>query len=329
VQFVRLEPDQAPNEGGSVFSSSGDIIRKAAFPPEQAKFGRSTGHGVRELLRPAASGAALIAQGLFTALFPSDCRLCSAPLTNISRLPVCRSCLLAMPPLTASTCEICGARLGADHSASANRICPACQESRPQFIKAAAYGAYDGGLRELIHLLKYEQIEPAAGVLGQMMAEAIQKLSLIADSILVVPVPLHRSKRRQRGFNQAELIARAALKINALPAAKLATDVLERTRPTVSQIGLTRPQRVENIRGAFRVRHPSRVSGRNVILVDDVLTTGTTVSECARVLRKAGAEKVWVATVARTLKESGFESRRFRPEGAALGEASMKTAKAS
>jgi ComF family protein len=279
-------------------------------------------------LRSAASGAALVARGLFTALFPSDCRLCSIPLTNISRLPVCQSCLLAMVPLAVSTCEICGERLGADYSA-ANQICPACQESRPQFIKAAAYGAYDGGLRELIHLLKYEQVGPAAGVLGQMLAEAIQKLSPIADSILVIPVPLHRSKRRQRGFNQAELIARAALKIDGLQAAELATDVLERTRPTVSQIGLTRPQRVENIRGAFRIRHPSRVSGRNVVLVDDVLTTGTTASECARILLKAGAEKVWIATVARTLKESGFESGRFRPEGAALGEASMKTAKAS
>jgi ComF family protein len=329
VQFVRLEPDQAPNEGGSVFSSSGDIIRKAAFPPEEAKFGRSTGHGVRNLLRSAASAAAVLAQGLFTALFPSDCRLCSTPLTNISRLPVCPSCLLAMVPISASTCEICGERLGVDYSASANQICPACQESRPHFTKAAAYGAYDGGLRELIHLLKYEQVAPAAGVLGHMLAEAIQKLSPIADSILVIPVPLHRSKRRQRGFNQAELIARAALKINALPSAKLAGDVLERTRPTVSQIGLTRPQRVENIRGAFRVRHPSRVSGRNIVLVDDVLTTGTTVSECARILRKAGAEKVWIATVARTLKEGGFESGRFRPEGAALGEASMKIAKAS
>jgi hypothetical protein len=116
VQFVRLEPDQAPNEGGSVFSSTGDIIRKAAFPPEEAKFGRSTGHGARDLLRSAASGAALVAQGLFTALFPSDCRLCGIPLTNISRLPVCQSCLLAMVPLAVSTFEICGERLGADYA---------------------------------------------------------------------------------------------------------------------------------------------------------------------------------------------------------------------
>ncbi len=319
MQFVRLEPDQAPNEGGSVFSSSGDLIRKGAFSPEEAKFGRSTGPGAR-ILRSTASGAALIAQGFFTAFFPSDCRLCSTPLTNISRLPVCPRCLLAMVPLADPTCEICGERL-ADFSVSQNQICPACQEMRPYFVKAVAYGAYDGELRELIHLLKYEQVEPAAGVLGRMLAKAIHKLGPIADSILVVPVPLCRSKRRERGFNQAELIARAALKGAALRC-ELRSDVLERTRSTASQIGLTRPQRIENIRGAFRVPHLNRVAGRAVLVVDDVLTTGTTASECARVLRKAGAEKIFVATVARTLKESGFESAKFRPLGASMSKAS-------
>jgi ComF family protein len=225
-----------------------------------------------------------------------------------------------MVPLAGSTCEICGEKLS-DVSVSQNQICPACQEQRPHFIKAVAYGAYDAGLRELIHLLKYEQVEPAAGVLGKMLARAIQKLGPIADSILVVPVPLYRSKRRERGFNQAELIARAALKGESV-GCELRADVLERTRPTVSQIGLTRSQRIENIRGAFRVPHLNRVAGRTVLLVDDVLTTGTTASECARILRKAGAEKVWVATVARTLKESGFESAKFRPPGATIAKAS-------
>ncbi len=321
MQFVRLEPDQAPNEGGSVFSSSGDIIRKAAFPPEEAKFGRSTGHGARKLLRSAASGAALVAQGVFTALFPSDCRLCGTPLTNISRLPVCQSCLLAMVPITGSTCAICGEHLDSG-VASDDQICPACGESRPYFSKAAAYGAYDAELRDLIHLLKYERVEPAAGVLGRMLAAAIQKLSPTADSILVLPVPLHSSKRRERGFNQAELIARAALKISTLPTAELATDVLERTRPRVSQIGLTRPQRLENIRGAFRVQHLNTVSGRNILLVDDVLTTGTTASECARILRKAGAKQICVATVARTLKQNGSEIGRYRPEQLMIAKAS-------
>jgi ComF family protein len=189
-------------------------------------------------------------------------------------------------------------------------------------MKAAAYGAYDDELRELIHLLKYERVESAAKALGGMLAEAIQKLGSMADGVLVVPVPLYRSKRRERGFNQAELIARTAVKRNAMSGLKLATDVLARTRPTVSQIGLTRPQRVENMRGAFRVVHPNKVVGSSVILVDDVLTTGTTASECARVLRKAGAEKIWVATVARTLKERGFESGRFTPQNVMIAKAS-------
>jgi ComF family protein len=271
-------------------------------------------------LRSTASGAALIAQGVFTAVFPSDCRLCGTPLTNISRLPVCSGCLLAIAPLAGPTCEVCGERVSG-FSVLPNQICAACQESRPHFVKAAAYGAYDGELRELIHLLKYEQVEPAAGVLGQMLGAAIHKLGPLADSVLVVPVPLYRSKRRERGFNQAELIARAAMKGEGFRC-ELRADVLERTRPTVSQIGLTRPQRIENLRGAFRVPHLNRVAGRTILLVDDVLTTGTTASECARVLRKAGAEKVWIATVARTLKESGFGNGKFQPPGASIAKAS-------
>jgi ComF family protein len=113
---------------------------------------------------------------------------------------------------------------------------------------------------------------------------------------------LHASKHRQRGFNQAELIAQNALKTMHEKRFQLATNVLERVRPTISQIGLTRHQRQENIRGAFKVVHLSKVSGRDVLLVDDVMTTGTTAAECARVLRRAKAKNVWVATVARTLK---------------------------
>ena len=271
-------------------------------------------------MRSTASGVALIAQGVFAVIFPSECRLCGTPLTNISRLPVCSSCLLAITPLEVSTCEICGERVSGV-SVSSNQICSACQELRPHFAKAAAYGAYDGELRELIHLLKYEQVEPAATVLGRMLAKAIDKLSPIADSMLVVPVPLHRAKRRQRGFNQAEMIARAAIRTSTLHC-EFGTDVLERTRPTVSQIGLTRAQRIENVHGAFRVAHLNRVAGRAILLVDDVLTTGTTASECARILRKAGAEKVWVATVARTLKESSSQSGNFLSRNETIAKAS-------
>jgi ComF family protein len=119
----------------------------------------------------------------------------------------------------------------------------------------------------------------------------------------VVPVPLHARKLRQRGFNQTELIVREALKIGGGNGRLvLCSGVLERRRETQSQIGLTRHQRRENIRGAFAVAKPEQIVSREVLLVDDVFTTGTTVSECARVLLRAGASKIYVATVARTLK---------------------------
>jgi ComF family protein len=183
--------------------------------------------------------------------------------------------------------------------------CPVCRRVERPFLRAAAYGSYDGGLRELIHLLKYNGVRPAAGVLGRMLAEAIAGLEreFGAEKILVIPVPLYKGRRRQRGFNQAELIARAALKAcTAGERLLLATDTLVRTRATQSQIGLTSHQRRENMRGAFAVARAAEVTGREIVLVDDVYTTGTTAMECARMLRKAGAAKVWVATVARTLK---------------------------
>jgi len=209
-----------------------------------------------------------------------------------------------MTPVSGETCNVCGEGLPELSRTSEFQTCSACQDSRPLFAKATAYGAYRGELRELIHLLKYEGVLPARHVLGRMLAEAIAKLNIWEGPVLVVPVPLYSSKKRQRGFNQSELIARTALKNVDTLNFQLLTDVLVRERDTVSQIGLTRPQRAENIRGAFRVAHPSRLAGHKILLVDDVLTTGTTASECARVLRKAGAESVWVATVGRTLKEN-------------------------
>jgi len=265
---------------------------------------------------PWVSWASGIAAGLFATLFPSDCRICSAPLINISRLPVCEDCLAAMRPIKGGLCSICGERLmspfafAAELSSTetAEALCGLCRRLEPPYVKATAYGSYESGLRELIHLLKYNQVRPAANVLGRMLAEAIEDLRplLASSQVVVVPVPLHVRKLRQRGFNQSELIARAAVKLQ--PAAirlELCATALERRRETKSQIGLSRHQRRENIRGAIVVAKPEEVSGRNVLVVDDVFTTGTTVSECARVLRRAGASKVYVATVARTLKTEG------------------------
>jgi ComF family protein len=190
------------------------------------------------------------------------------------------------------------------------------------FARSVAYGSYENELRELVHLLKYEGVRPAANVLGLMLAEAIRKIEPALPPVVVplIPVPLYRAKLRRRGFNQAELIARAALKVHSCDGRlKLYPNLLIRKRDTASQIGLTSHQRRENLRGAFVIKSCEAVKGHEVLLMDDVYTTGATVSECARVLRRAGATKVWVATVARTLKISA-QHVGFEPQSAGVEE---------
>jgi len=277
--------------------------REAAFSSTGFRIPPAHGHaaGSRHWAEQAAAS-------LFFTFFPADCRICNAPLIEISRLPVCQTCLEALRPLAGILCSVCGeALLSLAFMDRPEPQCGLCQRLHPPFERAVAYGSYDGGLRDLIHLLKYQQVRPAAAVLGRMLAEAIVGLeaNLPAGLIAVVPVPLHERKRAQRGFNQSEVIGRAALKQLRRPERfQLLTDTLVRRRETESQIGLTRHQRRENLRGAFKVDDPAQIVKRNVLLVDDVFTTGTTASECANVLRRAGANRVYVATVARTLKVS-------------------------
>ena len=294
---------RAPGE--AVFSSSEDRIRASQASVKEVDASDVPSHS-----RTWASHAA---ESLFAVLFPSDCRICGEPLIRISRLPVCQSCLEHIRPVEGRLCSVCGKRVLSSYAAAGPDgalVCPVCRRVQAPFAAAVAYGSYEGGLRELIHLLKYSGVRPAANVLGRMLAETICRTdfadttqSTADDGIVVIPVRLHKTRRHQRGFNQAELIARAALKLIANPNRfRLADNVLQRQRDTHSQIGLTSHQRRENMRGAFVVTRTEEVNAREVLLVDDVYTTGTTVSECARVLRRAGASRVRVATVARTLR---------------------------
>jgi len=182
-----------------------------------------------------------------------------------------------------------------------------CARNERYWKRAASFGAYDGVLRGLVHLLKYDGVRPAARKLGEILAAGAAAIAgqVSAAEILLVPVPLHRHRQGERGFNQAEMIAAHARP--RLPPllgrdVRVETGALIRRRPTDSQVGLTLQQRQEQMRGCFEVAAPARVKGRGVLLVDDVLTTGATASECARVLLRAGAAGVWVLTAARTMR---------------------------
>jgi ComF family protein len=166
-------------------------------------------------------------------------------------------------------------------------------------------------MRAAIHALKYGRLHPAAQRLGQMLANAIAQLATEAPAdLLVIPVPLHRSRYAQRGFNQSRSLAAQALqflrRIHPEWRLTLASSALMRLRATGSQAGLTPRQRRLNVRGAFSVSDPSRVSGQHILVVDDILTTGATARAAAQTLLKAGAASVWVATLARAQRAVPF-----------------------
>jgi len=180
--------------------------------------------------------------------------------------------------------------------------CRACRLAEPGFEQAVSYGDYDGELRALIQLLKFDRMEMLADALGERLARAVLKLEGVAGpELLVVAVPLFGARQRERGYNQSVLLAdRALARLRKLrPEWRLvaAHGVMRRTRRTEAQYVLSQRERRLNLRGAFAV--VGDVAGREVLVLDDIMTSGATARECARVLKAAGAAKVWVATVAR------------------------------
>lgn len=210
----------------------------------------------------------------------------------------CRGCLSAVAPLTSPFCPRCGvmfrSRAGDDH------LCGRCLEQPPAFRMARAAFAYDRSLVDVIQCFKYKGKTRLAGPLGALLGRTFARYWEGEAVDLVLPVPLHPRRLRRRGFNQSDLLLRKWQK-RAGPAAvpPIASGVLRRARTTVPQAGLGRREREANIRGAFAVRRPEQVIGRHILLVDDVITTGTTVGECARALLDSGAARVDVLALAR------------------------------
>lgn len=227
-------------------------------------------------------------------LYPRDCPECNAPSDREGRY-WCWSCFRKIELFAQhGGCDICGQRTegGVAHSF----VCGACLAQRPRFDRARAAADFTHTLREQIHAFKYQGAMWMRHDLCDVLEGAARTHFHVATVDVVMPVPLHRLRRRSRSFNQSALLAEElARRIDR----RCDAQSLVRVRDTATQTKLNAARRRENIAGAFEVKRPEWVAQRCVLLVDDVMTTGATLDECARALKSAGARTVWAVTVAR------------------------------
>jgi len=232
----------------------------------------------------------LALDSLLAVVLAPSCASCGALLDRPIDGPVCGPCWQAILPLTPPLCDRCGDPLPSWRSDSDR--CRRCRRMRRAIDRARAIGEYEGALRAILQALKYEGRRSLARPLGAMMRH--RGADVLAGAECVVPVPLHPSRRRHRGFNQAADLARRL--------GRPVVEALRRVRATPTQTGLPAAQRHRNVRDAFALTRAGRaVRGSIVVLVDDVSTTGATLDACARVLKAAGAIEVRALTAARVV----------------------------
>jgi ComF family protein len=229
-------------------------------------------------------------------LFPPLCHACKGFIPDAGEIHLCESCLAVSPLIASPHCTLCGLPFltegGSDH------LCGCCREAPPAFSAARAALLFDGPVRDLIHRFKYGKKVQHCRPLGLLTARQLGPFAATAAADLIIPVPLHVKRLRERGFNQAVLLGEFLAKEWRLP---LSRNNLRRIRWTEPQIHLSAADREENVRGAFAVHDGDGIRQKRIILVDDVYTTGSTVAECAKTLKKSGAEVVFVITVARAV----------------------------
>jgi ComF family protein len=214
-------------------------------------------------------------------------------LLEITRIPVCRDCLGEPQPLAAEFfCVSCRTPFQNGFPLDTEGRCALCRSGLRGFDAAYCYGAYEGTLRKLIHLFKYGCVKPLARPLSDMLLAALPRDERFDG---ITPVPLHWLRRWQRGFNQSDSLARALSRRCGIPVVR----ALRRSRSTATQAGLSNSSRRRNVAAAFRWRRSQPVEGKRILLIDDVMTTGSTAASCALALKRAGAARVALLTIAR------------------------------
>lgn len=226
-----------------------------------------------------------LAPALINLIYPSKCPVCGKGSDSFLHSPICMKCWNGMTRYEGPSCRVCAMPLGAEHATA----CSGCLKGTAPFSKVISFGTYKDTLKEAITLFKFLGIKRLSKPLGELLIKMdIPK----ADGI--IPVPLEIYGLKERGFNQSLLIARSIARALRIPVFQ---GVLYKKRRTLPQVGLSESERRTNLKGAFGVK--GRLDGKEILLVDDVMTTGATVRECASVLLRAGASRVTVVVLAR------------------------------
>lgn len=254
--------------------------------------------GLAKATPPGVAWIGLLKTVALDLLFPPHCAACQ-------RLGawLCTDCLNEIEAIEPPVCQYCGLpQAHPQASGSHAAVCVRCQISPIQLDGLRAYAIHSGPLRKAIHQFKYEDLRGLAGLLGQLMADGWNRLAphdLEFD--LIVPVPLHRNRQRQRGYNQAALLARELGHCLQLPVVE---DAVVRSRATAPQVDLNAQARRANVRNAFECNGKDLL-GKRVLLVDDVCTSGATLESACLALRGAGASSVWACTLTRARPDTG------------------------
>jgi len=228
---------------------------------------------------------------LFQFFFPPQCYCCKTFLPEGQR-GLCSNCLSGIRWIKPPLCTKCGIPFLSQ--GEKNHLCGSCLDQDRFFTMSRALGYYEGPFREAIHRWKYEGKVYLSPLFGEWMARDFFQYWTIDLFDLVIPVPLHPRRLRERGFNQALLLAKELSRRTGIP---YRMQVLEKRKPTIPQVSLSGREREKGVKGAFHLMNEREVKGKGVLVVDDVYTTGATVNECARVLLAGGAKRVDVFTL--------------------------------